>query len=184
MGGKTPLCIDCYLKMQQAMRIQQTTIAELMNYLTGEMEAAVGLPGLLPRYEVAKTPVVTGPVTLHNIRVDNSTVGAINTGEIQKLDVVLTHVKEGGNPALALALQILTQATIDDENLDEEYKNEALQHLSFLGSQAVLSADQRHGAVCTLGIAALETIMQRSATLARLFEAVKSPVLGTFDSHT
>ena len=48
MNKKVPLCIDCYLKVLQAVRIQQTTVAEVMNYLTGEMEAVVGMPACFP----------------------------------------------------------------------------------------------------------------------------------------
>ncbi len=113
MNGKVPFCIDCYPKILQAKQIEQTMIAETMNFVLGQMEAVAGLPGVLPRYEISQPAVVTGPVTLHNIQVDHSTVGSINTGEIQKLDVAVSCVRDGGNEALAQALQILAQATID-----------------------------------------------------------------------
>jgi hypothetical protein len=49
--GGNPLCIDCSLKIQQILEMQDARLVQEMNYLTDEIEAAVGLYGVLPRYK-------------------------------------------------------------------------------------------------------------------------------------
>ena len=43
--GNNPLCVECYLKFQQASKIFYDTLIQEENYLTDMMEAAVGLYG-------------------------------------------------------------------------------------------------------------------------------------------
>jgi len=42
-------------------------------------------------------------MTFHNIHVQGSVVGAINTGQVQQIDVAIDHIKLGGDQALAQA---------------------------------------------------------------------------------
>jgi len=99
-----PLCVDCYLKFQQAMQIQDTMYVKEMNYLTDMMEATVGLYGVLPKYKIRQPVVYQGPLTFHNIKVDQSVIGSINTGEVQRIDVAMSHIKTSGNEELVKAL--------------------------------------------------------------------------------
>lgn len=84
--GKVPLCIDCYLKLQQAIELEDRRLKEMMNYLTDHIEAAIGLYGILPRFPTSRPIVRQGPLTLNNININRSTIGTINTGEIKNLD--------------------------------------------------------------------------------------------------
>ncbi len=62
--------------------------------------------------------------------------------------------------------------------LNDDQKNAAIEHLSFLSGQAIILKDQRQAAVCQSIMAALEKIMSESATLTRLFGAVKPTLAG------
>src|SRR5437868_5036041 len=91
-----PLCVGCYSIVQTAWREKDIALKEQLNYLMAEAEAVTGLYGTMPRYEV-QTPVIhQGPMTFHNIRVDRSVVGAINTGDVKRIDVALSQISVAG----------------------------------------------------------------------------------------
>ena len=79
--GEHPLYVDCYHKLQQTNQIYSASVYSYMNFLIGEMESAIGVYGATPRIEVPTPIVHQGPVNFHNIRVDKSIIGVINTGE-------------------------------------------------------------------------------------------------------
>jgi hypothetical protein len=91
------------------------------------------------------SPIVAtqGPMTFHNINVQGSVVGAINTGEVQRIDVAIDHIRLGGDPALAQSLTQFTEALLADAELQEEAKKEILEQLSFLSTQTATPKEQR-----------------------------------------
>ena len=84
-----PLCVDCYLKLQQAKLQQDVMLKEHYNRLIGDAEALTGLSGVMPRYKIEQPVIHQGALTLHNIKVDPSVVGAINTGDVEPIEVAL-----------------------------------------------------------------------------------------------
>jgi hypothetical protein len=70
------LCVDCHLKFMQAQQIQFEQQARMINFLSDHMESMVGLPGISPRIALPKPIVHTGAMTLNNINVRDSVVGA------------------------------------------------------------------------------------------------------------
>lgn len=116
----------------------------------------------------------------NNIRVENSTVGVINTGDVKAIDSVVSTVSAQGNQKLATGLRDFTQAVIDDPLLAQENKNEALSQLSFLSHEVI--ADQKQPATIIRSImTGVERAINGSASLVTLWpllhEALK-PVLG------
>ena len=65
------------------------------NRAAADLESIVGLPGMLPRIQIP--PLPSAPLTLNNIKVDNSVVGSINTGNVRAIDVNLTYLYGAGN---------------------------------------------------------------------------------------
>jgi hypothetical protein len=57
---------------------------------------------------------------VHNIRVDNSVIGAINTGQIKSLNVALDNVQNAGSPELANTLHVLSEAVLASSDLSPE----------------------------------------------------------------
>ncbi len=138
-----PLCIDCYLKLQQILEIQDARLVQEMNYLTDEIEAAVGLYGVLPRYNVPQPIFHQGPLTFHNIKVGHSVVGSINTGEVKRIDVAISNIKTSGNEKLVKALKEFTEAVISETKLNAELKNQVFEQISFLASQCGLPKEKQ-----------------------------------------
>jgi len=82
-------------------------------------------------------------MTFHNIHVQGSVVGAINTGQVQQIDVAIDHIKLGGDQALAQSLAQFAEALLADTELRENDKKEILEQLSFLSVQTATPKDQR-----------------------------------------
>jgi len=87
IAGGISVCVDCLLKFQQAAQIRDNMLKQQINFLMDQAEAASGLYGISPRYELPSPLVNQGAVNFHNIKVERSVVGAINTGEVQRIDV-------------------------------------------------------------------------------------------------
>src|SRR5713101_348517 len=121
--GKTediPYCLDCYDKYQRILERQNAQAAQAFNLVADSLEARIGLPGILPRYKTPQPIIHQGP--MNNIKVDGSVVGSINTGQIEKLDVNLSHIRMGGEEALSTALQTFAQAVINEQKINKEEK--------------------------------------------------------------
>jgi len=164
-----PLCVDCYLKFQQAMQIQDTMYVKEMNYLTDMMEATVGLYGVLPKYKVRQPVVYQGPLTFHNIKVDQSVIGSINTGEVQRIDVAMSHIKTSGNEELVKALKEFTEAVIAETKLDAELKNQIIEQISFLTSQSALPKEKRKSGIIKAVLLAIKNMVSTMVALSPLW---------------
>ena len=93
------------------------------------------------------------PFTLNNIKLDNSVVGAINTGTVKTIDVNLTHLHNAGSDRAGDALAKLTEAIISADELDPKQKNEMAEQVAFLSEQAVAAAKDRKPGVIKVPLA-------------------------------
>jgi len=171
-GGRF-LCVDCNLKVQQAADLQHARTARELNYLIDQMEATVGLSGVLPRHHIPQATIHAGSITNHNIQVHDSAVGAINTGSIQRMNVALDRIQVGSDPALAPALQKLTEAVLESSQLLANQKKKAVDQLSYLAEQAALTQNQRNASIGTTTIEGFERIIHASSGLMTLWQMIK-----------
>jgi hypothetical protein len=178
MGGNY-LCVNCYSKLAQANYLRHVQLASLYNQALDDIDDIVGLPSTGGRIYIPPPPAINaGQTTYNNIRVDNSVVGAINTGNIKQLDVMMSVMRSGNNQELADALQKLTQAILDIPHLKPSDKNSALEWLSFLSNQALTQETERQPTIGKVAIAALERILSNIGSIASIWSAVK-PLLET-----
>lgn len=166
------LCLACYSKVEQIRQNELSEHMAMINYYSDEIQYSV-FGGTPPRLEIPRPSASVGPTTFHNIRVDRSVIGAINTGEIQKLDVALSHIRNGGDEELHAVLSRLTEAIVNDTSFQTSPKNEALEYLSFLTEQAQLPKQNRKSAMGRTVIAGLEHLLSVSANLAQLWSAAQ-----------
>jgi hypothetical protein len=139
--GETRLCVHCYHTLQVARTLEFRLDAIGLNYALDEMDyvAPFALGG--PRMQVP--PIPEGPIILNNIKVDNSVVGSINTGNVHKIDVSLTQLHNAGDDRARDALKNLTEAIITDKTLTEVKKNELIEQVAFLSEQTIVAASER-----------------------------------------
>jgi len=176
--GNHLLCIDCHLKFQQALAIQNEQLSSTLNWLTDQMESRIGLSGVLPRIHVPKPVHIhnSGKTNFNNIRIEGSVVGSINTGEVERIDLALTNVRAGGQDALASELQKITQAVLDSKELAQEARNEAVEGLSYLAEQAVLPQDRRQKSLGKRILSNIERLLTDSANLTAIYMGA-APIL-------
>jgi hypothetical protein len=139
-----PLCVDCYAKLQAAYANEQAAedmrrrgLIAQYNHILDQAGATVGMT--FPHIQM---PPVTGAVTLNNIKIDNSVVGAINTGNVRTIDVSLSYLHQAGNDKARDALKALTEAILA-ASIDNSQKNDLVEQVAFLTEQAVAPTKDR-----------------------------------------
>ncbi|HTV29450.1 MAG TPA: hypothetical protein VMF32_16870 [Xanthobacteraceae bacterium] len=148
-----PLCVDCYYRFTVAQTLQFRMNAAMANHAMDQMDAISGIP--LSGGRIALPPIPQPPFTLNNIKLDNSVVGAINTGTVKTIDVNLTHLHNAGNDRARDALAKLTEAIASSDALDPKQKNEMAEQVAFLSEQAVAAAKDRKPGVIKATLDAL-----------------------------
>ena len=151
--GDASLCVDCHYKLSVARTLEVRMQVMHLNYASELMDHMTGLPPASPKMQVPEIP--KGPIILNNIKIDNSVVGAINTGTVQSIDVHLSYLKTGGNKALSDAPQALTESIANAPALSPEEKSPMLDQVSYLTEQAALAAKDRKPGMIQAALAAL-----------------------------
>lgn len=155
-----PLCLDCYFKLSQIQQQQIENNERMMNYLSDEMALTVGLPPMGPRFPPRPQSVVVAGAKLHNIHVNNSVVGTINTGSIGTVDQSISALVQSGEPALAEAIKGLSEAILQSGDLTQNQKNELIESLSVISKEAATPKDARQN---TVALSLLEKAMKVTA---------------------
>jgi hypothetical protein len=148
VGGQ-PVCVDSFTKLQTAHAAQQMAQLQharhnmaMMNYFEEMAWSIVPLGPPPRRIQIPQMPA-TGPVTFNNLKLDNSTVGAINTGNVRDIDVKLGELHAGGLDELRDAIATLTEAVASDTQASRADKDALLEQIAFLSAQAAAAAPQR-----------------------------------------
>jgi len=171
-----PLCLDCAYKAEKINYMKQEQYMRQINFLMADMETMVGMPGILPRYEMPKpNPIIKtqGVLTLNNINVNQSVVGSINTGSIEQIDVALTNIKNGGAEETADIIREFTEAVLEEKKLNTDIKNEIIEQLSFLASQAALPEEGQKKSIIFPVLNKIRKGIESIPILLILFEALE-----------
>ena len=126
------------------------------------------------------TTINAGQTTYNNIRVDNSVVGTINTGNVKRLDSMLNAMGNHSNQHLAQTLQVLTQAIIDTRDLRPSDKDSALECLSFLSNQSLTQKAERQSTIGMPVISTLERMLSNTGSIASVCCATKPLLYALF----
>lgn len=159
MADTVPLCVDCYYRLTVAQVLQFRMHAAMSNHAMDQMDA---ISGFSSGGRIVLPPIPQPPFTLNNIKLDNSVVGAINTGTVKTIDVNLTHLHNAGNDRAGDALAKLTEAILSAEGIDQKQKNEMTDQVAFLSEQAVAAAQDRKPGVIR---ATISDLQQAAATI-------------------
>jgi len=167
-----PLCLDCDYKLLQSAKIRDRMLKEQHNYIVDQMEAVTGMYGVSPKFDLSEpVPVIhQGPMTFHNIKVDRSVVGVINTAEVQKIDVALSHIATGGDVELQRALMEFTEAVLKERALSTDSRNEILEQLGSLTAQVATTPKERKQGILKPIVKALSDTASGLTALAPLWE--------------
>lgn len=155
-----PLCLDCFFKFSQIQQQQFENNERWINYLNDEMSSAIGLPPMGPRFPPRPQQVVVAGAKLHNIHVNNSVVGTINTGSIGTVDQSISALVQSGEPTLADAIKGLSEGILQSGDLTGNQKNELIESLSVISREAATPLETRQN---TVAMALLEKAMKVTA---------------------
>lgn len=142
-----PLCLDCYFKLSQIQQGDLENNERMLNYLSDEIAAQVGMPPMGPRFSPRPQPVHVGGIKLNNISVSNSVVGTINTGSIGSVDQSIPALVQLGEPALAEAIKSLSEAILQSADLTRDQRNELVEIMSVLAKEAATPKEARRSTV-------------------------------------
>jgi len=178
--GANYLCVDCNLKFEQAQLLEHYRDVTMLNFLTAQAESVIGIPGVLPRYEVLRPVIYQGTTSFNNIKVDNSVVGSINTGQVRQIDVAMDNIKIAGNEQLASLLKEFTEAVLAEKQLTAELRNELVEQLSFISSQCVLRKEARKPTIVRSILKRIEEIVTTVKSLAAIWAPLSAILQSIF----
>jgi hypothetical protein len=174
-NARLPLCLDCDLKFVQSTVLRNDMLERELNFLAQTVDMVTGLPGLTPRFPLRQAVTVKG-LTLNNIKVDRSTIGVLNTGIIGTVDAAVTVLKQSGEPNAAEIFSKLTESVANDSELTSDQKNQILELLSVLSTEATAPKAKRRGAAMMPLLGRLSTLASGTAAVAQLW-AQYSPTI-------
>jgi hypothetical protein len=181
-GQQVPLCLDCHLKLTQILAIQTDQLEREMNFIIAQAESVVGLHGVLPRFPKRQVRVIQGgTMTLNNISVSNSAIGVLNTGNLEVVDSAISALKsDPATKEVSDALKQLTNSIAAAQDLASEEKNEAIEILSVVASEATAPKDKRKASVVNRLLAQFPTLIQTSADLLEIWQTVGPSIISFF----
>jgi hypothetical protein len=175
---KVPLCLECFHKWTQVGYMQFLQYAAMMNQAADDMDSMVGFRtgGRIPVAALAnamqKTPIY------NNIRISNSTVGVLNTGDLARIDAVITLTKDTDVEAIGDTLKNFTQAVIDARDIEPKAKKDLMELTQSLAEQVVGSQGPRKPSVIMTLLRGIEErskgIVAISAVVHQLITVVTS----------
>jgi hypothetical protein len=122
--------------------------AAMMNQAMDDMDEISGISlggGRIPVAALAGA-MKSGSV-YNNIRISNSTVGVFSTGDLARIDAVITLTKDTDVEAIGETLKNLTQTIIDTRDIDHNAKRELVELIQSLAEQVVGSQGARKPSV-------------------------------------
>ena len=180
--GTLPLCLDCNAKYQAMLSRQMEDSERMLNYISEEMEYAMGLPGLMPRFPQRPPQAIirAGDMTVHNIQIDRSNIGVVNTGYIGAVDTAVGALRISGEVDGAEALKQFTERLMASQELDDETKAKALELLSVLATEVTAPRPLMRKAAMKPLLLELANLASGAAALAQLHDQFGPLILSLF----
>ena len=167
------ICMNCYSRYQSAQESNQRGLERMMNYLTDEIEAAVGIPLSSPRFPEPKPPVYMNNPTVNNMNIQNSIVGAVNQGSVENMNVSLRNVSQN-NSIEAQLIKTFTELFLQSEEIQKEQKEEILEQLSFLTTQLTKPEEKRPQPIIKTMIENISNILKGSKFLLEFWTVIQA----------
>ena len=176
-----PLCLDCWHKWQHGNYMQFLENAAMMNQAADEMDAIAGFStggGRIPVAALAGA-MQKGSV-YNNIRISNSSVGVLNTGNLARIDAVITLTKDTDVEAIGETLRNLTQTIIDAGEIEQKAKKELVDLIQSLGEQVVGSTGERKPSVIMTLLRGIEERAKGTAAISAVVHQLVEVVTRIF----
>lgn len=163
-----PLCVHCYHVLSEALNRDALINMAHMNRALDDMTATVGFMPAGERYPVqALARAMARPMTYNNIRVENSQIGVLNTGNVAKIDAAITLTKGSDAEAIGDLILRFTQQLIQSRELEEKDRSEVVELVQSLSEQVV--GQRKRSTIWAI----ITAIQEKVALVAGLSESAK-----------
>lgn len=163
------LCLNCFYKFKSIEQQEMVNLLHYKNFLMESMERSVGMPGILPKHKVPQPP----PIFQHNVSINNSTVGVVNTGYIESLNVNLSDIATG-NKELANKMIEFTEKLIE-ERFSPDTKNEILEQIEYISRQ-LAGKEQPKKSIIKSILASIPTLISSSESLLNIWATISKMI--------
>lgn len=182
MGEQGPgLCVDCAHKAQDIANKQFLLNAAMMNQALDDMDAVVGFSsgsGRIPVSEIARS--MQEKTVLNNIRISNSSVGVLNTGDLARIDAVITFTNGTNVESVGQLLRKLTQSVVDSEELDAKAKKDVLDLIEALADLVVGARSNAKASVARVLVDGITDKLKKATDLTSVIEAFREALAKLF----
>ncbi len=175
-----PVCIDCKYKFDQTQWMQFAQNAAMINYLEREMSDSVGLRSSGNSIVIPRAPIP--PINYNNqsVTVSGGTVGAINFGSVQEIQVSLQSLNETGDASLVEAMREFAEVLLNANDVSPDAKNEILEQAATLTAQAAEKPEARKLGTVKAVFAALKEGASAIGSVADAWKGVEPLVRNHF----
>ena len=154
--------------------------AAMHNFAAREMDAAEGLDLVSPTIQIPKAPVPPLYFNNQNVTVSGGTVGAINLGIANDIQVSLGAITQNGDLGVAEKLADLTNAILNANDADNAAKNELLDQMAFITQQASAKPSERKPGAIKAMLSAVKEGAGAITSVAGAWRAVEPLLKGHF----
>lgn len=130
------LCLHCHAILQESNFRSFLMNASMMNQAMDDMDMVSGIyhgGGRIPVSAIAQA--MSRPMTNNHIFISNSSVGVLNTGDLAKINAVITITEGSDAEELGRSIKDFAQAVVDSEEITKEHKQEIGELLGTLSEQ-------------------------------------------------
>ncbi|MET4630448.1 hypothetical protein ABIB83_007500 [Bradyrhizobium sp. I1.8.5] len=120
-----PLCLTCYATFQHVQTIEFLKNAAMLNNAAHQMDAVMPVGPMhqpIPVAEIARA--MSKADTFNNIRISNSTVGAVNTGNLARINAAIEITKGQPTEEFGAKLKLLTEAIANSNEANVEIRQD------------------------------------------------------------
>ena len=164
-----PLCLDCSLKFTKLISHWIAEQKKQLDNLFDTADAITGVPSSFPRFRDVESEPITN-VTFNNLKIDQSSFGVVNTGNIGMVDTAIGSLRDKGNDEVAEALTKLTEAVAQNAEIEASDRDTVLELLSVLASEATLPKEQRRKGAMSAIVEQLGKVLSIAGSVSQLWE--------------
>jgi hypothetical protein len=120
-----PLCLACYSIFEHTQAMKFLMNAAMLNNAAHQMDAVMPVGPMhkpIPVAEIARA--MSKADTFNNIRISNSTVGAVNTGNLARINAAIEITKGQPTEEFGARLKLLTEAIANSNEASAEVRKD------------------------------------------------------------
>ena len=137
-AGSYALCLTCYAVLEDIEFKKFLKLAAMLNQSLDDMDsiAPFGPPsGRIPVAEIARA--ASRADTYNNIKIQNSTVGVVNTGNLQRIDAAITMSKGMDSEEFGARLKDVTDTILKASELDAQTRQQMIEVVQAISDQVI-----------------------------------------------